>query len=361
VHLFLIGFVIIVIIGSMAQLIPVVLEVGHFAVNWFYLIIVLLTTALIAMLYGFLFQVSVLPYAGGVFLIAIMLYLINLAATLLKVQRFTIVIKSIIFSHLFLFLGVVFGLIMALQFAGYVNIDLSIFLKAHVYALLVGYISLTIMGISLILLPMFGLSHGFNDQSIVVSVYLLSFSVVLVTLALFFDFKLFEYFGYFLSLVAYGLYCYQIILIYKSRARKEKDIWVKSIFIAFFSLIGSLIYFILYITHMQVFYLHVCAILFIVGFLGFLITAHFYKIIPFLVWFNRFSPLVGKQKVPMLVDMIPTKAANFQLGFTLLGLIMLVLALSFHQAVLFKIAASFLFIGAVFLAHSVIYIINFRS
>jgi hypothetical protein len=361
VHLFLIGFVILVIIGSMAQLIPVVLEVGHFAVHWFYIIIALLTFGLCCMLFAFLFALPLLPYAGGIFLMGIVLYLINLFATLFKVKRFTIVIKSIIFSHLFLLLGVILGVIMALNFAGFIAIDLNSFLKAHVYTLLVGYISLTIMGISLILLPMFGLSHGFNDQSIILSVYLLAFSIVFVLFALFFEFKLFEYFGYFLSLVAYGLYCYQIVLIYKFRARKENDIWVKSIYISFGSLVLCLFYFILYMLSYYTPYLLICAVLFIVGFLGFLITAHFYKIIPFLVWFNRFSPLVGKQKVPMLADMIPTKAAHYQLYFTLIGLVFFIVALTFHAPLLFNIAASFLFMGAVFLLHSVFYIINFRS
>jgi len=35
VHLFLLGFVMMVIFGAMAQLVPVVLEVGHFGVEFF--------------------------------------------------------------------------------------------------------------------------------------------------------------------------------------------------------------------------------------------------------------------------------------------------------------------------------------
>jgi len=38
IHLFLVGYVMMVIFGAMAQLAPVVLEVGHFSVEWYYLI-----------------------------------------------------------------------------------------------------------------------------------------------------------------------------------------------------------------------------------------------------------------------------------------------------------------------------------
>ena len=38
VHLFLLGFVMMIILGAMAQLIPVVLEVEHFAVDLYYVI-----------------------------------------------------------------------------------------------------------------------------------------------------------------------------------------------------------------------------------------------------------------------------------------------------------------------------------
>ncbi len=37
-HMFLLGFVMIVIFGAMAQLIPVALEVGHFSVDLYYII-----------------------------------------------------------------------------------------------------------------------------------------------------------------------------------------------------------------------------------------------------------------------------------------------------------------------------------
>ena len=53
VHIFLLGFVMMIIFGAMAQLVPVVLEVGHFAVELYYIIYPLLFIGTILMGYGF--------------------------------------------------------------------------------------------------------------------------------------------------------------------------------------------------------------------------------------------------------------------------------------------------------------------
>ena len=98
-----------------------------------------------------------------------------------------------------------------------------------------------------------------------------------------------------------------------------------------------------------------------IGFLSPIITAHLYKIVPFLVWFHRFASLVGKQKVPMLADMVPIKSSNFGFGFYFIGFITVLIAFSLSSDVLFKASVSFLFIGTIFIVKDVFYIINFKG
>ncbi len=281
--------------------------------------------------------------------------------TLKRVKKFTLVVKSVIIANLFLAIGLILGIMMALNYAGIIHIEMPLFLKAHVYLLICGYITLTIMGISLILVPMFGLSHGFNDQSIVLSIYLLSSSIIIVVIASFFKLTFFEYFGYFITVVAYILYVYQIAIIYKNRARKESDIWSKSVIFAFICLVVSLGFIIAYFIKPNQAYLLVSGFLFFMGFLGFIITAHLYKIVPFLVWFHRFSILVGKQKVPMMADMVPKRSAYFQFVFTNLGTLICAMALLFGQDALLKAGASFLVVGMFYLLGSLYYMLNFKG
>jgi len=49
------------------------------------------------------------------------------------------------------------------------------------------------------------------------------------------------------------------------------------------------------------------------GFAATITNGMLYKIVPFLIWFHRFSTLVGKVKVPLLKDILPVKRTSGQL------------------------------------------------
>jgi len=97
-----------------------------------------------------------------------------------------------------------------------------------------------------------------------------------------------------------------------------------------------------------------------IGYVTFVILGHLYKIVPFLVWYQRFSPLIGKQKVPMLADMVPVKSAKFQFFFTTTGLIVGAVALFMGSNDIFKASISFLLLGSIFMIKDLIYMINFK-
>ena len=96
------------------------------------------------------------------------------------------------------------------------------------------------------------------------------------------------------------------------------------------------------------------------GMIAPMILGHLYKIVPFLVWFERFSPLVGKQKVPMLADMIPVQSANLTLIFNILGFVCIFVSLMFGLDKIFGGGVSFLVFSAVFLLKDVLYMVRFR-
>jgi len=361
VHLFLLGFVMMIIFGAMAQLIPVVLEVGHWAVELFYIIWPLLLIGTLLMVVGFYSSAALIPYGGTFVLIAMAIFALNVFITLKKVETFSLVVKTVIISNVFLLIGLIFGLLMALAFAGTISVDVMALLKAHVYLIVGGYIGVTIMGLSLILLPMFGLSHNFSQTPITVAVYMLTVGIIIVTISAIFDLELIKYVGYVLSIASLFIYFYQIVMIYKTRARKENDVWVKSMFFAYFSLIVSLILGFSYLLNPVDSLILGSGWLFFTGFIGFIVSGHLYKIVPFLVWFERFSPLVGKQKVPMLADMVPTKSALYQLIFTSAGITICTIGLLFSHDTIFKIGASFLVVGAAYLTHGLFYMTGFKA
>lgn len=361
VHLFLLGFVMMVIFGAMAQLVPVVLEVGHFAVDLYYAIYPLLLTGSFMMSYGFLHSPGLLPYGGTVVLISLLIFVSETFLTINKVKRFNTVMVSVIIANLFLFLGMIFGITLALGFAGEIAVDLHALLKAHIYLVLFGYVGTTIMGISMVLLPMFWLSHSFSWRPVKTALWLISIGVVSVVLASLSDIALFGYAGYALTLAAYGFYIYQIYIIYKTRVRIEEDIYKDSLLFSYISFVVALLLGVAGFVFSNERIFVAAGFLALVGFVAFLIIGHLYKIVPFLVWYERFSPLVGKRKVPMLADMVPAYSAKFGFYYNAVGVSVTTLAIAFDQPFIFKAGVSFLLIGSIFVFKDILYMINYKE
>ena len=359
-HLFLLGFVMMIIFGAMAQLVPVVLEVGHFGVELFYAIWPLLLIGTLLMVFGFLYSSALLPYGGVVVLTSMMIFVGEIFLTIAKVKKLTLVMSSVLISNTFLFFGIIFGLLMALSYAGTISVDITSLLKAHVFSVLGGYIAITIMGLSIVLVPMFTLSHSFSLRPLEISIALMSVTVVLAIVASLFHLKTLAFITDVLAVVAMLVYAYLIFIIYKIRPRKENDIYAISLMFSYASLVLSVMLGLLYLFIERENYLLASMWLLFFGFFGFLITGHIYKIIPFLVWFEKFSPLVGKQKVPMLVDMVPTKSSQAQFVFGAVGVLLIAAALLFGSNTLTGAGASFLVMGALAFLRNVLYMINFK-
>jgi len=348
-HLFLLGFVMIIIFGAMAQLIPVVLEVGHAVVDVYYVILPLLAMGTFVMVIGFWFMTGLLPYGGMLVLIAMIIFAFENIATLKKTNLKTLTVKTIVWSNGYLLLGILTGFAIALGFTGDLGIDIYLILKAHVYAVLGGYVMLTIMGLSLTLIPMFSLAHGFDEKPIKRAFNLVIVAVALVFVGAMISFEWLMYIGYTMTFTGVVFYLWQIYIIGKLTVRKEMDVWAKSMIFAFGSLVFSVLTGIVALLADMQNVLHLAMWFFLLGFVSFIITGHLYKIVPFLVWFERFAPLVGKEKVPMLHEMYNKQGANMMFWFTVSGVVLGGIGLLFESDMFFKVAGSFLFAGAIFL------------
>jgi len=349
VHLFLLGFVMVIIFGAMAQLIPVVLEVGHAVVDLYYVILPLLVIGTIGMIIGFWVNPAILPYGGMLVLTSMMIFASEAFATLRKTKINTITVKTVAVSNSYLLIGILTGFAIALGLSGAISINIDTMLKAHAYAVLGGFVLLTIMGLSLTLIPMFSLAHGFDERPIKIGFNLVALGVGIVFIGALMNINLIQWIGYITTFIGVGFYIYQIYLIYLLTVRKELDIWAKSMIFGYSSLIFSIFIGAVYFIVPKEQFINTSIWFLMLGFIGFLINGHLYKIVPFLVWFERFSPLVGKEKVPMLHEMYPKGQANMMFWFSAIGTVVGGMGLMFESDYLFKSGASLLMIGAVFL------------
>ncbi len=349
IHLFMLGFVMMIIFGAMAQLVPVVLETGHVMVDAYYIILPLLSLGTVMMITGFWVMPGLLPYGGMLVLTGMIIFAIENFATLRKSTLNTLTVKTVKWSNGYLLLGILTGFVIALGLAGDLVIDVELMLKAHVYTVIGGYVMLTIMGLSLILIPMFSLAHGFKEEFIDYAVKMMITAVSLVFLGAVSGALWLMYLGYFAGIISVLLYLQQIYIIARLTVRKELDIWAKSMIFAFSMLLVALFFGVLYLMTAKINLLHTSVWFLLLGFIASMITGHLYKIVPFLVWFERFAPLVGKKKVPMLHEMYSKEGASMMFWFTVSGVILGGLGLLFQQDILFKAGASFLFAGGIFL------------
>jgi len=359
IHWFLLGFVMMIIFGAMAQLIPVVVEVGHFIVELYYSIWVLLIVGTTIMVYGFLYNPFVLSYGGLIVLIAMIMFLFDTIMTLSKVTNITLTVKTVLSSNLFLLSGIIIGFLMSLSMSGGDGIDITHWLGAHAVMVLAGYVTLTIMGLSMILVPMFGLSHGFDDSAVNLSFKLMVGAVILYFISTIIDINIGKFIALIMIFLSITLYIKQVYILYQIRARKENDIWAKSLFVGYGALIFSVILGFAYtLTHYENFLMAGSWFL-IMGFFAFLINGHLYKIIPFLVWFEKYSPLVGKEKVPMLHEMLPKRMARCQFLFSSMGMLIAGIGILIGSDDLFKGGVTLLITGAVFMLLSVKWMLNY--
>lgn len=361
VHLYLLGFVMMGIFASMAQLLPVVLEVEHFSIDLYYVVNPLLVLGTILIFLGFYKYPMILSYGGMVVFISFFIFLFESFMTIRKVEKLNFLSTTVLVANIFLLLGLIVAVVLSFVYSGALNLDIKALMTSHIYLVFVGYLGITILSMSYILIPMFWLSHSFNNIYLKIAFYCISVGVSLVVFSQIISVLFIEYLAYLIVLIGFVFYIYQLYLIFKTKVRKQKDIYYIYIVFSVINFILAIILTCIYFINTNDYILSIAGYIFLIGFLSPIITAHLYKIIPFLVWFHRFASLVGKQKVPMLADMVPIRSSNFGVGFYFLGFVLSLIAFSFSSDVLFKSAISFLFIGTVFIVKDVFYMINFKG
>jgi hypothetical protein len=360
VHLMLLGFVMMSIFGAMAQLVPVVLEVEHFAVELYYAIYPLLFIGTLLMVFGFYNTPVLLSFGGVIIFISFLIFLAETFATISKAKKLNFSFYAVLLANIFLLLGVIVGLIMAFGYSGFIDVDVNKLLNIHIYLVLYGYVGFSIIGMSYILVPMFWLSHSFDKRFLQYSLYFLSAAIFFVSLGEY-SYAVFSDLGYVLLVCTFCLYAYELYLIYKTRARVKKDIYYYYLLFFSFSLLLSLFLGIFYFFSNDNQTLLLLGFVMFYGVLGSLILGHFYKIIPFLIWFERFAPLVGKEKVPMLAEMVPKKSSALLFFYNVTGFVLVTLAIAFELKQIYLAGLSFMLMSALFLLKDTLYMINFKG
>lgn len=362
-HLYLLGFVMMIIFGAMYQLLPVVLEAPIFSKDFAYVQFYMYIVGFLMMISGFLFDSLhlLIPHGATITYLSMVIFCVNIFLTFQRLEQINFVGKFLLVATIFLFISVTIGLLMGFVMGhGAFEIDLMSWIKAHMIGTLGGFVMMVVMGVAMVLIPMFSLAHGFSDKWIKFAFYVHSAGVAL---------SIFSFLAglstlisiFCLLLIALSIFAFviQIAMMLKSRARKQNDYWVKNIVFAAVSLLFSVVLLLIgFIYDLQNFAL-AGGFLFFFGFLLCFVVGHIYKILPFLIWYDKFAPLVGKQKVPLLHQMIKTKVADFQTLSLFIAIIIQVLGILFSIENLFFTGALIMLLSNVLVVYNTWYTFNY--
>ena len=99
-------------------------------------------------------------------------------------------------------------------------------------------------------------------------------------------------------------------------------------------------------------------VLFLGGFAVSVSNGMLYKIAPFLVWFHRFSPLVGQIKVPLLKDLLPNRSAWVQTTFHGSSLMLVCVGIVFESDSAIRLGAGLWMFSSLLLLINLILVIS---
>lgn len=225
-------------------------------------------------------------------------------------------------------------------------------LAVHLHVALVGWVLVTIVGMSHRLLPMFLLAHGADGRWTGRALVLLPTGLTLLATGLVARWPVAAWAG--LALLEAGVACFlvQCRAFYRARRRPALDAGLRFAavalgFLAASAALGPAVLALGGTRHPRLATAYV-----LVGLLGgvvLYVVGHFYKIVPFLAWIARFRSRVGRERVPTVAELYSARAARLQLALMAAAVVGMAGGVAIGSAALVRWAAVAFALGVVVL------------
>jgi hypothetical protein len=353
-HLIVLGWATSIVMGAVYQLVPVALETRLYSerlARWQFTFHLVGFAGMVWMFWGW--NMKHVGHFGSVFAVGMALYVYNVVRTLARVPRWNVIATAIASSVFWLTLTVLIGLSVAagkciyeyetpasqigavramlrgLQSLGAFmgRFDQVGAMHAHAHLGILGCFLMLIVGVSYRLIPMFAISQLQNPRRASWSVWLLNGGLAGAFVCVLLRSPWKPLFGAVIT-AALVLYALEVRAMLKARHRQTLDGPVRQFLGALWLLVpvvmlgGVLAWPGLPLTPFTGQLETLYAYLAVLGVVSGAILAMLYKIVPFLVWFGRYSTLIGRQKVPTLAEMY---SARLQIAGAWLHLVAMVI------------------------------------
>ncbi|MRH43365.1 hypothetical protein GH741_11815 [Aquibacillus halophilus] len=340
-HFLLLGWVVMVIMGAMYQLVPVAFltPIWSEKLGFIQLFITGIGIVMFSLLLGF--NLSHAVYGGIVVICGILLFLWQMVMTLISQEQKSIM-TLFVTTALFCFLiTIIAGLILAWTISFGLSLNYTAILHSHILLGVAGWFTLLIIGFSYKMVPMFSLSHGFSMKWSKLAFFSYTIGLLSLIVSFWLETSVLQTIGWLFSWIGFTLFALDMIEIIKKRLKRKLDrpFTFSLIAIGYGWLVHSTTVFlsIFSIDHQNLW--SWLTFIYIISWVMFSILGYLYKIVPFLWWTYKYSGQVGKTKVPMLKDMINEKAGTLLFvlftagvfGLTIAGLLQNKVAVQLFQ------------------------------
>lgn len=352
-HIATLGWITMIIFGALFQLIPVVLEVKLFSEVlaevqfWIYLI------GVIGLVYCFwYFETGLYMNISAILLnLAMFIFAFNIIMTFTKVKKWNITGLYLAAAIFYLIVTAIAGLLLAINLGSpYIKFDHLQYLNLHAHTAFIGWVSMVVMGVTYKLIPMFTLSHGYPLTFAKWAFWLINIGLLGINTIFHYADTTFLYYV-FTPMIALGILLFlgQVTIIFKKRVRKKLDTGLMFSSYAYLMLglttvLGTFIAFIDYQSILNLTLIYGYMIIF--GYLSMLIVGQMYKIVPFLVWYHKYSSKVGIEKVPMLKEMYNDKSAGYGMYLMIAAILGSIYSLTFRNDIGLIISFSIMFFSS---------------
>ncbi|HVK89509.1 MAG TPA: hypothetical protein VM513_35545 [Kofleriaceae bacterium] len=310
VHLFTVGWIMLSIFGALCQFLPVAIGRGLRWQRLAHVTFGLHVLGAAGFIIGLVEARHGLAVAGAASLsTAFVLFALNLGATLASVRDRSVTWWALAGATLFLVVTPLYGVLLQLNLIDGLGMHRFHVVAVHAHIAIIGVVLLVIVGVAHRLIPMFLLSHGATERPAWVAVALLGAGASLLALPM--GGLALDAVGGILAAGGVIAFATQAVMFFRHRKRRALDPGLRLAAAGIVGLIAAMVIAPLAFTR-GLADLRLLTTYFVVllGALSLFVAGHYYKIVPFLVWYHRFGPLVGTRKVPKVSELFSERIAT---------------------------------------------------
>lgn len=359
-HIAVLGWATMIIMGAMTQLIPVILETSIFSVRmakwgmWLYILAVM---TIAGHFWFFATKGGGMAMAAGMLFVAVLLFVINVGLTLRKVKSINITIAHIIAAIVYLSVVATMGFLLGFNLSiPFIKGNHLHYLSLHAALGFGGWFAMVIMGVSYRLLPMFTLSYTYKTWPGWAAFSFVNLGILGIVVEFFTNRP---FYSTVLILIGLIMFSYQVILIMKGRMRKVLDVGLRHALLSYAYIpVAAILGVVISLSNMtpdirqRIILVYGFTVLF--GCITLLIIGMMYKVVPFLVWFHKYSDKVGKEKVPLLKDMFSERIGSIQFWLINIGVPDVMVGLYLENQIIVGIGLTIIFIASLLFGYNML-------